>query len=109
MLRFPQRYRPIAFRSRQTISKAPTPPDSISYPPKIVFSPSLEGYCNLFTTRTCQTSEYIQALGPPQGICDKVTRQREMVIAGASNYMTKPFTPEAIVAAVGALLEREAS
>src|SRR6185369_11598939 len=29
-----------------------TPPDSISYPPKIVFEPSLEGYCNLFTTRT---------------------------------------------------------
>ena len=29
--------------------------------------------------------------------------------AGASNYMTKPFTPEAIVAAVGALLESRAS
>ena len=43
-----------------------TPPDSISYPPKIVFSPSLEGYCNLFTTRTRQTPEYIQALGPPE-------------------------------------------
>ena len=28
-----------------------TPADSISYPPKIVFSPSVEGYCNLFTTR----------------------------------------------------------
>jgi len=29
--------------------------------------------------------------------------------AGASSYMTKPFTPEAIVAAVSALLESEAS
>ena len=29
-----------------------TPPDSIAYPPKLVFTPSLEGYCNLFTTRT---------------------------------------------------------
>jgi multiple sugar transport system permease protein len=28
-----------------------TPPDSIAYPPKILFSPSLEGYVNLFTTR----------------------------------------------------------
>ena len=36
-----------------------TPPDSISYPPKILFEPSLEGYCNLFTTRTRQTAEYI--------------------------------------------------
>jgi multiple sugar transport system permease protein len=29
-----------------------SPPDSISYPPKVVFEPSLEGYVNLFTTRT---------------------------------------------------------
>ena len=38
-----------------------TPPDSIAYPPKIVFQPTLEGYCNLFTTRTRQTPEYIAA------------------------------------------------
>ena len=63
-----------------------TPPDSISYPPKIVFDPSLEGYCNLFTTRTRQTQEYIDQLGPPRGTCDEVTRRREMVIAGPSNY-----------------------
>ena len=42
-----------------------TPPDSISYPPKVIFEPSLEGYCNLFTTRTRQTPDYIDALGPP--------------------------------------------
>ena len=41
-----------------------TPPDSISYPPKVVFDPSLEGYCNLFTTRTRQTADYIESLGP---------------------------------------------
>src|SRR5262245_36032730 len=39
-----------------------TPPDSISYPPKVLFAPSLEGYCNLFTTRSRQTSEYIATL-----------------------------------------------
>ena len=38
-----------------------TPPDSIAYPPKLVFTPSLEGYCNLFTTRSRQTPEYIAA------------------------------------------------
>ena len=37
-----------------------SPPDSISYPPKVVFEPSLEGYCNLFTTRSRQTEEYIE-------------------------------------------------
>ncbi len=74
-----------------------TPPDSISYPPKIVFDPSLEGYCNLFTTRTRQTDEYIQALGPPKDICDEVTRQREMVIAGPSNYVPR-FIKSLIIA-----------
>jgi multiple sugar transport system permease protein len=32
-----------------------TPPDSIAYPPKILFEPSVEGYVNLFTTRSRQT------------------------------------------------------
>ncbi len=66
-----------------------TPPDSIAYPPKIVFEPSLEGYCNLFTTRTRQTEEYIQSLGPASGICDEITRKRDMVIAGPSNYLPR--------------------
>jgi multiple sugar transport system permease protein len=63
-----------------------SPPDSISYPPKLVFEPTLEGYCNLFTTRTRQTPEYIESLGPPTSTCDEITRDRNMVIAGASNY-----------------------
>ncbi len=63
-----------------------SPPDSISYPPKIVFQPTLEGYCNLFTTRTRQTSEYITSLGAPTSTCDEITRSRNMVIAGPSNY-----------------------
>ena len=66
-----------------------TPPDSISYPPKVVFAPSLEGYCNLFTTRTRQTKEYIEALGPPVTTCDTITRDRDMVIAGSSNYVPR--------------------
>jgi multiple sugar transport system permease protein len=74
-----------------------TPPDSISYPPKVVFDPSLEGFCNLFTTRTRQTSDFIEALGPPQGTCDTVTRKREMVIAGSSNYVPR-FINSVIIA-----------
>ena len=39
-----------------------SPPDSISYPPKVVFEPSIEGFCNLFTTLSRQTEEYIRSL-----------------------------------------------
>ena len=63
-----------------------SPPDSISYPPRLVFTPTLEGYCNLFTTRTRQTPEYIRSLGEPTSTCDEITRSRNMVIAGSSNY-----------------------
>jgi multiple sugar transport system permease protein len=74
-----------------------TPPDSISYPPKVVFEPSAEGYCNLFTTRTRQTQEYIDSLGAPATHCDEVTRSRDMVIAGASNY-TPRFINSVVIA-----------
>lgn len=63
-----------------------SPPDLISYPPKVVFTPTLEGFCNLFTTRTRQTPDYIQSLPAPTSTCDEITRNRNMVIAGPSNY-----------------------
>ena len=74
-----------------------TPPDSISYPPKVLFSPSLEGYVNVFTTRTRQTPEYIASLPAPTGTCDEVTRKRNMVIAGPSNVIQR-FTNSIIIA-----------
>jgi multiple sugar transport system permease protein len=67
------------------------PDDSISYPPKVFFEPSLEGYCNLFTTRSRQTPEYLESLGPPSGVCDEISRSRNMVIAGPSNYVPRFF------------------
>ena len=66
-----------------------TPPDSIAYPPKIIFSPSLEGYFNLFTTRTRQTPEYIASLPPAESWYDKLVRSRNMVIAGPSKYIPR--------------------
>ncbi|MBT9292410.1 carbohydrate ABC transporter permease [Prosthecodimorpha staleyi] len=66
-----------------------TPPDSISYPPKIVFTPSLEGFCNLFTTRSRQTEDYIKSLPPASGTCEEIARARNMVIAGPSNYVPR--------------------
>ncbi|MEE8285849.1 MAG: carbohydrate ABC transporter permease [Gammaproteobacteria bacterium] len=74
-----------------------SPPDSISYPPKVVFQPTAEGYCNLFTTRTRQTAEYVQSLGEPEGVCDEITRARNMVIAGKSNYWPR-FVNSLIIA-----------
>ncbi|TIV69972.1 MAG: carbohydrate ABC transporter permease, partial [Mesorhizobium sp.] len=74
-----------------------TPPDSIAYPPKIVFQPSIEGYCNLFTTRTRQTPEYINSLGPATGFCDETVRKRNMVIAGPSNFLPR-FVNSLIIA-----------
>ena len=74
-----------------------TPPDSIAYPPKILFQPSLEGYCNLFTTRTRQTPEYIDSLPPATTFCDEITRKRNMVIAGPSNFLPR-FVNSLIIA-----------
>lgn len=63
-----------------------TPQDSISYPPKVIFEPSLEGYVNLFTTRSRQTPEYMATLPPPDNWVESLVRERNMVIAGPSKF-----------------------
>jgi multiple sugar transport system permease protein len=63
-----------------------TPPDSISYPPKLVFTPTLEGYVNVFTTRSRQTPEYMASLPPAETWYDDLVRSRSMVIAGPSKF-----------------------
>ncbi|MEL6435359.1 MAG: carbohydrate ABC transporter permease [Pseudomonadota bacterium] len=62
-----------------------SPSDAISYPPKVVFEPTLEGYVNLFTTRTRQTPEFL-AENPPQGWADEIVRQYNMIIVGPSKF-----------------------
>lgn len=62
------------------------PTDSIAYPPKVFFEPSLEGYVNLFTTRSRQTEEYLASLPPPETWYDELVRKRNMVIAGPSKF-----------------------
>ncbi|MGC2776809.1 MAG: carbohydrate ABC transporter permease [Bradyrhizobium sp.] len=66
-----------------------SPSDAIAYPPKLVAEPTLEGYCNLFTTRTRQTPEYMAKLPPAASLCDRVSRGRNMVVAGPSNYIPR--------------------
>lgn len=63
-----------------------TGPDSISYPPKVVFSPSLEGYVNLFTSRTRATPEQLATLPPPANFAEEIVRRRDMVITGPSRF-----------------------
>ena len=74
-----------------------TPADAISYPPKVVFSPSVEGYCNLFTTRSRQTPEYLASLPPAAGTCEQIARNQQMVVAGPSNFAPR-FANSLIIA-----------
>jgi len=64
-----------------------TPTDSIAYPPKVVFEPSLEGYVNLFTNRSRQTPEYMASLPPAETWYDELVRSRNMVITGPSRFV----------------------
>ena len=63
-----------------------SPSDAIAYPPKVIFEPTLEGYVNLFTTRTRMNPEALEALGPPQTWYDAIVRQYDMVISGPSRF-----------------------
>jgi multiple sugar transport system permease protein len=74
-----------------------SPPDSIAYPPRMVFTPTLEGYVNLFTTRSRQTPEFMASLPPAETWYDALVRKRNMVIAGPSNVVQR-FTNSIIIA-----------
>jgi len=74
-----------------------SPGDAISYPPKVVFEPTVQGYCNLFTTRSRQTPEYIAALPAAQDQCEQMARADNMVVAGKSNYIPR-FANSLIIA-----------
>jgi multiple sugar transport system permease protein len=61
-------------------------PDSIAYPPKLLFEPTVEGYVNLFTTRTRLPPSEIQQLPEPAHFAERIVREQNMVISGASRY-----------------------
>lgn len=63
-----------------------SPSDAIAYPPKLLAAPSLEGYVNLFTTRTRLSAEDLAALPPPATWYDRIARDQQMVIAGPSGF-----------------------
>jgi multiple sugar transport system permease protein len=66
-----------------------SPPDSIAYPPKVLFEPSLEGYVNLFTVRSRQTPDFIAGLPPAESWYERLVRSHNMVIAGPSKVVPR--------------------
>jgi multiple sugar transport system permease protein len=63
--------------------------DAIAYPPKVFFTPTLEGFVDLFTVQTRQTHEFIAKLPPPSSWYEKLARNRDMVIAGPSRVVER--------------------
>jgi multiple sugar transport system permease protein len=63
-----------------------SPSDAIAYPPKVFFEPTVEGYVNLFTTRTRIPQDQLEALGPPQTWYDEIVRKDGVIITGASRF-----------------------
>ena len=63
-----------------------TPADAIAYPPKVVFAPTVEGYVNLFTTRTRIPADQINSLPPPANFAEQIVRDQGMMITGPSRY-----------------------
>ncbi|HEX3346656.1 MAG TPA: carbohydrate ABC transporter permease [Acetobacteraceae bacterium] len=64
-------------------------PDSISYPPKVFFQPTLEGWVNLFTVRSRQSADFLASLPPPKTWYDRLVRSHDMVIAGPSKVVPR--------------------
>ncbi len=62
-----------------------TSEDSIAYPPKVLFSPSLEGYVNLFTTRT-QVLNKTAVLTEDALWYEEIVHNRGQKITGLSRY-----------------------
>src|SRR5690606_32467565 len=73
-----------------------TPSDAIAYPPKTFFTPTVEGYVNVFTTRTRLSPEQLQALGEPTTWYDKLVRKDGLVISGPSRFAER-FTNSVII------------
>ena len=63
-----------------------TPQDAIAYPPKVVATPSLVGYVNLFTTRSRVSGDELKALPPAATWYEELVREQQMILAGPSRF-----------------------
>jgi multiple sugar transport system permease protein len=60
--------------------------DSIAYPPKVLFEPKLDGYVNLFTSRTRINQADVANLPPAETWYEQNARDNGMAIQGPSRY-----------------------
>jgi multiple sugar transport system permease protein len=63
--------------------------DAIAYPPKLLFTPTLQGFVNLFTVQTHQPHDFIAKLAPPTTWYEQLAREHDMVIAGPSRVVER--------------------
>jgi multiple sugar transport system permease protein len=66
-------------------------PDSIAYPPKVMFDPTVEGYVNLFTTQTRMPTELIAEARDQLPWYEQLVRERGNTIVGASRFPERFF------------------
>ena len=66
-------------------------PDSIAYPPKVLFEPTVEGYVNLFTTQTRLSGEATEQ--PPDRLpwYEQIVREKGKTIVGPSRFTERFF------------------
>ncbi|MBC7282215.1 carbohydrate ABC transporter permease [Hoeflea sp.] len=65
--------------------------DSIAYPPKILFEPTVEGYVNVFTTQTRLSGELADAPRADLPWYEQLVRDKGNTIVGPSRYSERFF------------------
>ena len=66
-------------------------PDSIAYPPKVIFKPTVEGYVNLFTTQTRLSNQATDELGDNLPWYEQLVRKKGNTIVGPSRFSERFF------------------
>lgn len=66
-------------------------PDSIAYPPKVVFEPTVEGYVNLFTTQTRINQNDDTKITDDMPWYERLVRQKGNTIVGPSRFSERFF------------------
>ena len=65
--------------------------DSIAYPPKILFEPTVEGYVNVFTTQTRLSNEMAEQPREDLPWYEQLVREKGNTIVGQSRYSERFF------------------
>ena len=66
-------------------------PDSIAYPPKVVFQPTVEGYVNLFTTQTRINQNDTTQITDDMPWYERLVREKGNTIVGPSRFSERFF------------------